>query len=136
MPGSPIEHVVIVVKENHGFDTYFGKFPGVAGDAPPAAGPTPPSVAPRHDHKSWLKRATGAVGEQYGEADIPAYWAYARQFALCDRYFTDVAGPSTPNHLMLITGDSPLVDNPHGGYRTTPGQAFDLPSLPAQLEQA
>ena len=28
MPASPIEHVVIIVKENHGFDTYFGKFPG------------------------------------------------------------------------------------------------------------
>ena len=27
----PIKHVVIVTKENHTFDNYFGAFPGVAG---------------------------------------------------------------------------------------------------------
>jgi hypothetical protein len=37
---------------------------------------------------------------------------------------------------MLITGDSPIINNPTGGYRTTPGQAYDLASLPAQLEAA
>jgi phospholipase C len=25
---SPIQHVVIIVKENHAFDNYFGRFPG------------------------------------------------------------------------------------------------------------
>jgi phospholipase C len=136
MPGRPIEHVVIIVKENHGFDTYFGRFPGVDGDSTLATAADPPDVDPRHDHKAWLNRASGAVGEQYGETDIPAYWDYARQFTLCDRYFTDVAGPSTPNHLMLITGDSPIVDNPHGGYRASAQTVYDLASLPAQLEQA
>jgi phospholipase C len=136
MPASRIEHVVIIVKENHGFDTYFGKFPGAAGDSTlPAAG-NPPAVDPTHTHQAWLKRATNAVREQYDKPDIPAYWAYASQFTLCDHYFTDVAGPSTPNHLMLIAGDSPFINNPPGGYRTTPGQAVDLPSLPAQLELA
>ena len=136
MPTSPIEHVVIIVKENHGFDTYFGKFLGAAGDPTLAAANNPPDVDPSHTHQAWLNRATGAVREQYSETDIPAYWAYARQFTLCDHLFTAVAGPSTPNHLMLITGDSPIINNPPGGYRTTPGQAFDLPSLPAQLEAA
>jgi phospholipase C len=136
MPASPIEHVVIIVKENHGFDTYFGKFPGAAGDSTLAAAANPPDVDPSHTHKSWLKRATGAVREQYGEADIPSYWAYAKQFTLCDNFFTDVAGPSTPNHLMLITGDSPIIENPAAGYRTTPADAYDLPSVPAQLDAA
>jgi phospholipase C len=136
MPPIPIEHVVIIVKENHGFDTYFGKFPGAEGDATLAAAASPPSVDPKHDHKSWLNRATGAAREQYSEADIPTYWEYAREFTLCDNYFTDVAGPSTPNHLMLITGDSPWVDNPHGGYRAGAQNQVDLPSLPAQLEAA
>ncbi len=49
-----------------------------------------------------------AVREQFTEHDIPAYFAYARQFTPCDHYFTDVAGPSTPNHLVLITARSPL----------------------------
>ena len=49
--------------------------------------------------------------QQYREADIPAYYAYARQFTLCDNHFTDVASQSEPNHLMLITADSPIIDN-------------------------
>ena len=30
-PQNPIEHVVIIVKENHSFDNYFGTFPGANG---------------------------------------------------------------------------------------------------------
>src|SRR5690348_9154897 len=29
--GVPIKHVVVVVKENHTFDNYFGSFPGAEG---------------------------------------------------------------------------------------------------------
>jgi phospholipase C len=28
---SPIAHVIIIVKENHTFDNYFGTFPGAEG---------------------------------------------------------------------------------------------------------
>jgi phospholipase C len=135
MPG-PIEHVVIIVKENHGFDTYFGRFPHVDGDATLASAPNPPTVDPPHTHAAWLKRATHAVREQYGEADVPVYWEWAREYTICDRYFTDVAGPSTPNHLMLIAADSPWIENPHGGYRAGAQNRVDLPSLPPQLEAA
>ena len=100
----PIEHVVIIVKENHGLDNYFGTFPGAEGMTMPLS-LNPPTTDPDHRHKAWLTRATTAVRAQFVEQDIPAYFAYARQFTLCDHYFTDVAGPSTPNHLMLITWD-------------------------------
>jgi len=133
---SPIEHVVIIVKENHAFDNYFGKFPGVNGDGSMAAAANPPALDPHHDHSAWLRRATGAVRQQYSQADIPAYWSYAQQFTLCDNYLTDVAGPSTPNHLMLIAADSPIIDNPPR-YRLPAGQAlYDIPSLPANLDTA
>ncbi len=132
---SPIEHVIIIVKENHGFDNYFGTFPGANGDAKLASAPNPPASDPSHTHESWLIRHTTAAKLQYHEADIPDYFAYARQFTLCDNYFTAVAGPSTPNHLMLITADSPVIDNPHT-YRGKPQQTFDLPSLPGELERA
>ncbi len=137
MPSSrPIEHVVLIVKENHAFDNYFGRFPGANGDASMSAAANPPAMDPHHDHAAWLRRETGAVRQQYSEADIPAYWSYARQYALCDNYFTDVAGPSTPNHLMLIAAQSPIIDNPPS-YRLPAGQAlYDMPSLPAILEEA
>ena len=128
-PVSPIKHVVILFKENHAFDNYFGTFPGANG-ATMAHSPNPPPHDPNHTHKGWLNRATGAVPQQFVESDIPTYFADARQFTLCDNYFTDVAGPSTPNHLMVITADSPIIDNPHGN------PVYDLPSLPASLDAA
>ncbi|TMD53442.1 MAG: hypothetical protein E6I85_08345 [Chloroflexi bacterium] len=133
---SPIQHVVIVVKENHGFDNYFGAFPGADGDPTLAHSPNPPPRDPNHRHSAWLTRATSAIRAAFTESDLPGYWALARQYTLCDRYFTDVAGPSTPNHLMLVAADSPLVDNPSGNYRTGKGPVFDLPTLPAQLDAA
>src|SRR2546422_1320694 len=126
---TPIEHVVIVVKENHGLDNYFGTFPGANGMAM-AHAHNPPPNDPNHTHPAWLKRAKTASRVQYVESDIPKYWAWARAFTLCDSYFTDVAGPSGPNHLMLVCADSPIIENPH------PAPLFDRPTLPAQLDKA
>jgi phospholipase C len=127
----PIQHVVILFKENHGFDNYFGTFPGAEGIAM-AHSPNPPKSDPDHSHAAWLTRRTSALKQQFSEQDIPAYFAYARQFTICDHYFTDVAGPSTPNHLMVIAADSPVIDNiPR---RNSP--LYDLTSLPAALEKA
>jgi phospholipase C len=128
--------VVIIVKENHAFDNYFGKFPNADGDATLAAAPDPPASDHPHDHQTWLNRATKAVQQQYAETDIPAYWGYARQYTLCDRYFTDVGGPSTPNHLMLICADSPIINNPHYRDPTNMRPPFNLPSLPQNLTAA
>src|SRR5947207_11902714 len=106
----PIEHVVIIVKENHGYDNYFGQFPGGSGVALPAS-PNPPPKDPDHRHAAWLTRDTAAPRVAFPQSDIPHYWDYASRFTLCDNYYTDVAGPSTPNHLMLIMADSKLVNN-------------------------
>jgi phospholipase C len=131
----PIDHVVIIVKENHGFDNYFGTFPGVNGDHNLAHAPNPPTADPNHTHEGWLTRATTAARLQYLESDIPMYFSYAREFTLCDNYFTAVAGPSTPNHLMLITADSPVIANPPT-YRGHPQVTYNLPSLPDLLDRA
>lgn len=47
----------------------------------------------------------------YSEAQIPAYWSYARQFALFDRFFSNVLGPSTPGHTALVAAQAPMVSN-------------------------
>src|SRR5262245_50363199 len=105
--GSLIDHVVIVVKENHTFDNYFGRFPGAEGQALQHAADPPPDD-PDHKHQTWMKRATDAKHKvQYTSADIAPYFALAEQYTLCDHYFSEVAGPSTPNHLMLIAANSP-----------------------------
>ena len=91
--------------------------------------PNPPTRDPDHRHSAWLTRQTTSVRQQFVQADIPAYFAYARKFTICDQYFTEVAGPSTPNHLMLIAADSPFIDNPR------PGDTSRISSsLPRSLE--
>ena len=136
-PSNPIQHVVIIVKENHTFDNYFGTFPGANGVQ---LSPAPDPVHdPPHDHQAWLNRAKGAVHLQYGQRDIPSYWALAQKFTLCDNYFTEIASQSEPNHLVLIAADSPLIDNfhaSHPGEHGEPVPPFKMPSLPAALAAA
>ncbi len=129
---NPIEHIVIIMKENHTFDNYFGTFPGADGITLPRSR-NPPLTDPKHTHEAWLTRETTSIREQFAESDIPGYFALARKFTLCDDYFTDVAGPSTPNHLMVVAADSPVIDNPPN-FTTPP---FSMPtSLPLTLEKA
>jgi phospholipase C len=141
-PHNPIEHVIIIVKENHTFDNYFGTFPGVNGPVLPHASdpPGPSAGSLPHEHRAWLESVTGvraAVKQQYQESDIPAYFAYARQFTLCDNYFTEVASQSEPNHLMLIAADSPIIDNSSKTRTFQPQQPFDFPAtLPDSLTAA
>jgi phospholipase C len=58
---SPIKTVVIIIKENHGYDNYFGTFPGGNGDATLPQAPNPPTSDPNHTHEAWLRRRTGAT---------------------------------------------------------------------------
>jgi len=135
----PIQHVVIITKENHTFDNYFGAYPGAAGAAlPHAADPHPDQP---HSHDAWLKAhgaggVTGTSKAQYLATDIPAYWAFAQQYTLCDNYFTDVASQSEPNHLFLIAAASPLIDNSSASRSYQPQAPFDIPSLPQALSAA
>ncbi len=131
-PNNPIEHVVIIVKENHTFDNYFGTFPGANGATMAPASDPPPHDNP-HSHRDWLNRAKIAVHQQYSQKDIPTYFSYASQFTLCDNYFTEVASQSEPNHLMLIAAASPVIDDTSKSRSYQPKPPFNLPSLPASL---
>src|SRR6266849_3731247 len=131
-----IDHLVIIVKENHTFDNYFGTFQAAEGVMLDRA-ENPPPDDPDHKHQTWEKRAGDQKHKvQYVEEDIPGYFALGRQYTLCDNYFSEVAGPSTPNHLMLICADAPIINNPHHHYRPSPSDTYDLRSLPLALEKA
>src|ERR1700738_3036974 len=69
----PIKNVIIMVKENHTFDNYFGAFPGTNGEKMAHAADPHPDQG--HDHSAWLKvkGASGGVKQQYLVTDIPAY---------------------------------------------------------------
>ncbi len=50
---------------------------------------------------------------QFQQADIPNYWKYAQNFVLGDNMFSSLMGPSFPNHLYTVAGQSGgAVNNP------------------------
>jgi phospholipase C len=68
----------------------------------------------------------------YNQNDIPFYYDLAQKFALSDRYFASVLGPTFPNRAYLMAASSfgHLTTNdsfpPPGGYKPITGTIFDL----------
>lgn len=48
----------------------------------------------------------GIVMGYYNTADLPVYDHLAREFCVCDRWFCSVPGPTWPNRLYAVTGQS------------------------------
>lgn len=138
-PPNPIQHIVILVKENRSFDNYFGTFPGADGArwAQTSDGKrvhllhTPDHTLLDIGHAGDAARIAVANGKMNGfdllpgaiqdgrdialsqlyQSDIPNYWAYARTYALADHFFSTVNGPSYPNHLVTIAASSNNTDD-------------------------
>ncbi|MEP6594120.1 MAG: alkaline phosphatase family protein [Acidobacteriota bacterium] len=137
-----IQHIVFIIKENRSFDTYFGRFPGADGtttglisNGQRIALPRGPDRMSRDIGHDWedarramnngqmdrfdLVRQGNVRGDllsmtQSLEPDIPNYWSYARHFTLADRMFSSLAGPSFPNHLYTVAGESGgAINNPN-----------------------
>ena len=129
---TPIKHVVFIVKENRSFDHMFGTFPGANG-ATRGKVSSGAIISLRHspDQESnynhlWSGTHKAIDGgkmdrfdmsfnckgpeypcyAQYQEADIPNYFALARNYALGDNFFSSLAGPSFPNHQYTIAAQS------------------------------
>jgi phospholipase C len=68
----------------------------------------------------------------FTQADIPLYYNLAQNFAINDRYFSPVLGPTFPNrsYFMAATSFGHLTTNeifpPPGGYKPITGTIFDL----------
>ncbi|HZQ96967.1 MAG TPA: alkaline phosphatase family protein [Candidatus Sulfotelmatobacter sp.] len=67
----------------------------------------------------------------YDQDDLPFYYELAEKFAISDRQFASVLGPTLPNRLYLMAATSfGLTSNettlPHGGYKPSHGTIFDL----------
>jgi phospholipase C len=68
----------------------------------------------------------------YTQDDIPFYYSLASTFAVSDRYFASVLGPTFPNrsYLLAATSFGHLTTSdtfpPAGGYKPISGTIFDL----------
>jgi phospholipase C len=71
---------------------------------------------------------------QFGQADIPNYWALAQHFTLGDNFFSALRGPSYPNHMYTVAAQSGgfsvgvgAVNNPGNIFSTSGGWGCDVP---------
>lgn len=68
----------------------------------------------------------------FDDSDIPLYYSLAKTFAISDRQFSSVLGPTIPNrfYMMAATSFGHLTTNdtvpPAGGYKPITGTIFDL----------
>jgi phospholipase C len=197
-----VAHILILIQENHSFDSYLGVLPYQSRGSyhPPktVGGPCDPSdhrcvdgltckrkrggkvtcsnsnpgtdnqslvkvfhlsqycaPSPKHDWVSmhteanWndpnstLMLADGFVrtnaGDEttmgyYTRQDLPYYYALARKFAISDRAFSSLLGPTLPNRMYVFAATSfghnstTAAENmsPPGGYKPIDGTIFDL----------
>ena len=131
---SPIQKVVIFFMENHTTDNVASEVAGVDGNS---ALPLAPDVVvhdPPHDHAHWLTRDEPAPGgarrERYSGAQLPNLRRWMDAFTVCDRYFSDFAGNSFPNHAFAVGADAEWTDrNPGVNYPVS----LKTPGIPARL---
>ena len=128
------------MKENHSFDNLFGRLHGVNGATTAMVGQEKVelSVTPDrltrdiyHSGNNGMRAVDGGkmngfatqrdaiqngkdvADSQYSQRQIPDYFRYASTYAIADRFFSTILGPSFPNHLVLVAGQSAnAVDNP------------------------
>ena len=123
-----VDHIVVLMLENRSFDHMLGylSLEAARGDVDGLRG----EFANEHDGRSYpiLQIGDGAMngfvtsfagtlsrrGVQEGDparvmgyynaADVPVYDHLAREFAVCDRWFSSVPGATWPNRLYAICG--------------------------------
>jgi hypothetical protein len=132
-----VKHVVVFIQENHTTDNYFrGLGPygaNVATDWPEQ--PNPPGTDQPHDRKAyvrWLQNGT-ATRTQFDTLAVIPYYAYlAVTGAFLENHCSGFGTNSTPNHLLLLGGQSPTLRNPQGAR----GFEWDMPSVPGLAGEA
>jgi phospholipase C len=137
-PRIPIEHVVVLMQENHSFDNYFGRLnkpefygreiDGVETNSQFSYDENGKVIHPTHSRNLCVAdmdhsrpAMTGATGDGnhefaahmgartmsfFDERDIPYYYALANEFAVGDRYFSSMLGPTYPNRFYLWAATS------------------------------
>jgi hypothetical protein len=132
-----VGHVVVFVQENHTTDNYFRSMrawgANVADDWP--IQPNPPLRDHAHTRAAYAKwlhaqqteAPTPAVHAQFDTTSVLPYYAYlAATGAFLENNCSGFGTNSTPNHLLLVGGQTPTLRNPP---RNQPGPVWDMPSI-------
>jgi len=133
-----VDRVVVFIQENHTTDNYFSSLrawgANVATGWP--AQPNPPVHDQAHTRAAYAKwlhahangTPTSAAHTQIDTNAVLPYYAWlAKTGAFLENHCSGFGTNSTPNHLLLIGGQSPTLRNPP---RTQADPVWDMPSLP------
>jgi hypothetical protein len=123
------------VQENHTTDNYF------AGLAPWGANvatgwtvqPNPPAGDQPHNRRAyfdWLTQGTATHTQFDTHALLPYYLWLAINGAFLENHCSGYGTNSTPNHLLIVGGQTPTLRNPPRGQ----APVWDMPSLPGLAE--
>jgi len=137
-----VNHVVVFVQENHTTDNYFRSMrawgANVATDWP--VQPNPPAADQPHNRAAYAKwlhaqqagATSPATHTQFDTTAVLPYYAYlAATGAFLENHCSGFGTNSTPNHLLIVGGQSPTLRNPP---RAQPQPVWDLPSLLGHAE--
>lgn len=139
---SPIQHIVWILKENRSFDMYFGaygngvngattgvvKVNGVDKTIPLSALVDSSPHDYSHDwgsahadydggkmdafNRGNCSKSPYPCYQQAQRSNIPNYWSYADHFVLSDNTWSELEGPSFPNHMYTVAAASgPDIDH-------------------------
>jgi phospholipase C len=131
---TPIKHIVFIIKENHSFDNYFGRFPGANGvtsgmvkvnrqqqevTLSPIIDQSPDYCHVRVCYAQDLdngamdrfnngscKAAPYTCYQAATQDQIPNYWNLASTYVLSDAMFAPMGGPTFPNRLYSLAAES------------------------------
>ena len=137
-PADRIKNVIFFIQENHTFDSLFAGFPGADGVDAGKACPDRLPADPPHQHGDAFRaggNTTSAARCSYTAQSAATYWQLAREFALCDRFFSDVRGPSHPNYFMMTSAQTPIVNTPFPTDEC-PNFCYDIPTLANRLDDS
>ncbi len=128
-----VDHVVLLIQENHTTDNYFGSMTAYGANVAtgwPVA-PNPPAGDQPHDRHAYYRWLTGASTGFHAQFDtlavLPYYAWLAASGAFLENHCSGFGTNSTPNHLLIVGGQSPTLRNPP---RSGPAPVWDMPSLP------
>jgi phospholipase C len=134
----PIDTVVLIVKENRTYDALFGDFQGGDGaDVGAAECPDEMEEEVPHSREVAAEDRGKHLRCRHSARDVPRYHALARSFTLCDHLFSEIRGPSFPNHQIIVAGDFTRASNP-GPVKTwrCPTHCYENPTFPEALTRS
>ncbi len=86
------------------------------------------SMALRSDHVQATPDILGTIMRAFEEGRLPTLHALAKEFAICDKWFSEVPGPTMPNRWYMHAATS--AGYAHNDWK----REFDIPTIYNRLE--